>query len=149
MSVSDFDPTSISAVVSAMYQMVSGPKGPRNWALQRQVFHPDAHQMRTGVGADGRSWVKIMSLDDYTADTASFFVANDFYEIEVARRVHVFGNIAHAWSIYEARTTPGDTTPERRGINSIQLFCDEHGHWRIISMIWDNERADLTVDWNV
>jgi hypothetical protein len=139
------DPTSIPAVIEAMYAMVSGPKGPRDWTLQRTVFHPDARQMRTGLDAEGRPWVKIMGLDDYAADTALFFAANDFYEIETARRIHEFGNIAHVWSVYEARRAPGDAAPERRGINSIQLFRDERGHWRIVSMIWDNERAGLSV----
>ena len=68
---------------------------------------------------------------------------------EIARRIHEFGNIAHVWSIYEARRAPDDTTPERRGINSIQLYRDERGHWRIMSMIWDNERPGLGVDWSV
>lgn len=149
MSAKTFDPASISSVIDAMYAMVSGPKGPRDWAFQKRVFHPDARQMRTGIGADGRPWIKIMSLDDYAADTAPFFAANDFYEVEVARRVHEFGNIAHAWSIYEARRAPDDAASERRGINSIQLFRDERGHWRIMSMIWDNERQGLAVDWNV
>ena len=144
-----FDPTSISAVVDAMYAMVSGPAGPRDWSLQQAVFHPDARQMRTGVDAQGTPWLKIMALDDYTADTRTFFAANDFYEIEIARRVHEFGNIAHVWSIYEARTAPDDATPERRGINSIQLFRDERGHWRIVSMIWDNERPELAIDRNI
>ena len=34
----------------------------------------------------------------------------------------------------------GDAEPERRGINSIQLFRHPDEGWRIISMIWDNER---------
>ena len=90
-----------------------------------------------------------MALDEYDADTRAFFAANDFYEIEIARRVHEFGNIAQVWSIYEARNAPGDTTPERRGINSIQLYRDERGHWRIVSMLWDNERPGLTIDRNI
>lgn len=149
MSTTTFDPTSIAAVVDAMYAMVSGPAGPRDWSQQKRVFHPDARQMRTGVNPDGKPWIKIMSLDDYVADTKAFFEANDFFEIEVARRIHEFGNIAHAWSIYEARRTPDDTKPERRGINSIQLHRDDRGHWRIMSMIWDNEREGLVVDWSV
>ena len=88
----------------------------------------------------------MMSLDDYAADTAQFFAANDFYEIELARRVHEFGNIAHVWSVYEARRAPNDRTPERRGVNSIQLYKNERGHWQITSMIWDNERIGLRVE---
>ena len=49
------------------------------------------------------------------------------------------------WSAYEARTNPDDAMAERRGINSIQLYRDTAG-WRVISMIWDNERPGLTVE---
>jgi hypothetical protein len=143
-----FDPTSISAVIDAMYAMVSGPAGPRDWGLQKTIFHPHARQMRTGVDAHGKPWLKIMALDDYAADTRAFFAANDFYEIETARHVDEFGNIAQVWSVYEARKSPGNTTPERRGINSIQLYRDEHGCWRIVSMLWDNERPGLTIERN-
>ena len=66
--------------------------------------------------------------------------ANPFYEIETKRRIDRFGNMAHVWSHYEARNAPDDANPERRGINSIQLFRHPDEGWRIISMIWDNER---------
>jgi hypothetical protein len=140
-----FDPTDIGSVVDAMYAMVSGPAGPRDWARQAEVFHPHARQMRTGVDASGKPWIKLMGLEDYRQDTAPFFAANDFFEIETARRIDVFGNMAHVWSVYEARRAPDDATPERRGINSIQLYRDERGHWRIVSMIWDNEREGVKV----
>jgi hypothetical protein len=140
-----FDPTSIPAVIGEMYAMVSGPKGPRDWSRQRAIFHPEARQMRTGLDADGKPWIKIMALDAYAADTVAFFAANDFYEVETERRIHEFGNIAQVWSVYEARRSPSDMTPERRGINSIQLVREERGHWRIVSMIWDNEREGLRV----
>ena len=136
------DLAAIGAVVDAMYAMVSGPAGPRDWSRQPEVFHPDARQMRTGVEG-GTPWIRIMTPQSYTADTEAFFAANDFFEIEIARRIDVLGNMAHVWSLYEARTAPKDVTPERRGINSIQLFNDGRG-WRIISMIWDNERPGVT-----
>ena len=137
------DEQQIGAVIVEMYAIISGPAGPRDWARQRAIFHPDARQMRTGVEG-GASWIKIMSLDEYAANTTPFFAANAFYEVEVARKILVFGNIAHAWSAYEARTALDDAAPERRGINSIQLYKDEKG-WRIISMIWDNERDGLKI----
>lgn len=140
-----FDPTDIGSVVDAMYAMVSGPAGPRDWSLQDRVFHTDARQIRTGVDQNGVPWLKIMGLRDYREDTAAFFASAPFFEVEIARRVDVFGNIAHVWSAYEARTAPNDERPERRGINSIQLFRDERGHWRIMAMIWDNERDGVAV----
>jgi len=136
------DRAAIGAVVDAMYAMVSGPAGPRDWSRQSEVFHPDARQMRTGVEG-GTPWIKIMTPQSYTADTEAFFEANDFFEVEIARRIDALGAMAHVWSLYEARTSPGDATPERRGINSIQLYNDGRG-WRIISMIWDNERPGVS-----
>lgn len=145
----DLDLGDLSAVISAMYAMISGPAGPRDWSVQERIFHPQARQMRTGVDQDGKPWIKIMSLDEYVADTREFFAANDFFEIEIGRSVLEFGNIAHAWSAYEARRSLADAKPERRGVNSIQLYRNERGQWQIMSMIWDNERPGLAVDWNV
>ena len=136
----------IGAVVDAMYAMVSGPAGPRDWSRQGEAFHPDARQMRTGVDEAGRPWMKIMSPDAYRADTAAFFAANDFFEVETARRIDVLGNMAHVWSLYEARRSPHDAAPERRGINSIQLYNDGVDGWRIVSMIWDNERPGVAAE---
>jgi hypothetical protein len=134
------DEQEIGAAVAEMYAMISGPKGPRDWSRQAKCFHPAARQVRTWVDADGRPAMKMMSVDDYARDTAPYFASHDFYEVEIGRRILVFGNIAHVWSAYEARASLSDAEPERRGINSIQLFRDPDAGWRIISMIWDNER---------
>lgn len=129
------DEAGIGAVIDEMYAMISGPKGPRDWSRQTGVFHPSARQMRTGIDADGKPWMKIMSPEEYAADTTPFFAANDFHEVETAREMKVFGNMAHVWSTYRAN--------DRRGINSIQLTRDGQGRWLIVSMIWDNARPGL------
>ncbi|HMM67830.1 MAG TPA: nuclear transport factor 2 family protein [Dokdonella sp.] len=141
-----FDPTRLGDVIDIMYAMISGPAGPRDWSVQDRIFHPDARQMRTGVDEHGKPWIKIMNLDDYAADTTPFFATNDFFEIELSRRIEEFGNMAQVWSVYEARNSPGEGKPERRGINSIQLYRNEAGHWQIMSMIWDNERPGNSID---
>jgi hypothetical protein len=135
----------IGAVIDAMYAMISGPAGPRDWSRQREIFHPEARQMRTGVDEHGKPWINIMSLDEYRENTTPYFAANPFYEVEIGRRVDVFGNMAHVWSAYEARTAPDADSVERRGINSIQFYRDETGRWQITSMIWDNERGGLEI----
>ena len=135
------DRAEIAAAVTEMYAMISGPKGPRDWSRQANCFHPEARQIRTSIDAEGRPAATIMGLDDYARDTTPFFAENDFYEVEIGRRIDLFGNIAHVWSAYEARAALADAEPERRGINSIQLFNDPDLGWRIMSMIWDNERG--------
>ena len=139
------DLAAIGAAVDEMYAMISGPAGPRDWSRQANCFHSQARQIRTWVDGDGKPAMKIMSLDEYARDTTPFFAANAFHEIEVSRRIDLFGNIAHVWSGYEARNAPDDAEPERRGINSIQLVRDPERGWRIMSMIWDNEREGVTV----
>ena len=133
------DEAAIGAVVDEMYAMISGPAGARDWSRQANCFLPEAQQVRTWVDEQGCAQKKSMTLDDYARDTAPFFAANAFYEIETSRRIDLFGNIAHVWSAYEARTSP-DEAPERAGINSIQLFRHPVLGWRIIHMIWDNKR---------
>ncbi|HEY2357010.1 MAG TPA: hypothetical protein VGH86_06150, partial [Phenylobacterium sp.] len=91
------DRAAIGAVVDAMYAMVSGPAGPRDWSRQPDVFHPDARQMRTGVDGQGAPWIKIMDPASYAADTAPFFAVTPFFEVEVARRIDVLGAMAHVW----------------------------------------------------
>jgi hypothetical protein len=134
------DEQEIGAVVDEMYAMISGPAGPRDWSRQANCFLPEARQVRTGIDDAGRPAMKAMGLDEYAQNTSAFFAENAFYEIETARRIDVFGNMAHVWSNYEARTSLDDAKPERRGINSIQLFRHPEEGWKIISMIWDNER---------
>lgn len=132
----------IGAAVDEMYAMISGPAGPRDWSRQENCFLPEARQVRTWIDDQGRPQMLSMSLDDYAANVSEFFESNSFYEVETDRRIDRFGNIAHVWSRYEARTGMNDAKPERRGINSIQLFNHPELGWRIIHMIWDNERPD-------
>jgi hypothetical protein len=134
------DEAEIGAAIDEMYAMISGPKGRRDWPRQANCFLPEARQVRTWVDEHGWPQKLSMSLDEYSANTQPFFDANDFYEVETSRRIDRFGNIAHVWSSYEARRSPDDDQPERRGINSIQLFKNPDAGWRIIHMIWDNER---------
>jgi hypothetical protein len=144
MTTEEQDRADIAAAVTEMYAMISGPKGPRDWSRQANCFHPQARQIRTWIEADGRPACKMMGLDDYAGDTTPYFAEHDFYEVEIGRRIDLFGNIAQVWSAYEARSALSDARPERRGINSIQLFKDPAG-WRIVSMIWDNERDGLSL----
>jgi hypothetical protein len=134
------DEDAIGTVVDEMYAMISGPAGPRDWSRQDNCFLPEARQVRTWVDEQGRPQKLSMTLDEYREKVTPLFAENAFYEVETSRRIDRFGNMAHVWSGYEARRSPDDQDPERRGINSIQLFNHaEHG-WRIIHMIWDNAR---------
>lgn len=136
------DTESLDAIIRAMYESVSGPAGlDRDTLRERDLFMPGAHLARVSLAEDGTPQAKVMDIDDYLRDTADFFQANDFYEVEIARRTDLFGQIAQVFSTYEARHSLSDPEPFKRGINSIQLFNDGK-RWWIVNMLWDNERED-------
>jgi hypothetical protein len=138
----------LDALIDEFYAIISGPAGPRDWSREREILHPQARLMRTGADESGRPWIRVMTLDEYIADTAPFFAADDFHEVEVARRVDRFGNWAHVRSVYEAFVGPAAGETSTRGVNSIQLFHDGE-RWRVVSVLWDNERPGVEVpsDW--
>jgi hypothetical protein len=133
------DVESIEGIVKALYEVISGPAGGRDWERERTLLHPSARLMPTRV-EEGRALVDVFDCEGYITSRSPFFAANDFYEVEVAHRVERFGNIAHVWSTYEGRRSLEDP-PFLRGINSIQLFHDG-GRWWVMSVMWDNERPE-------
>jgi hypothetical protein len=132
------DVQSIDAIVTAMYEVLSGPAGPRDWERQRFMLAPWAHLMPTRPKPDGGHGVEVFDPDGYAASRGMIFAGMSFYETEIARRVDRFGNIAHVWSTYESRRTPAEE-PFMRGINSIQLYHDG-SRWWIVAVLWDYER---------
>jgi hypothetical protein len=138
------DDPGIGALLDELYASISGPAGPRDLARELALFHPTGRLMRTGVDESGRPWIKVMTPEEYHADTADFFAAGDFYEIEIARRVERFGNIAWVRSVYEARRHPDDPEVLKRGVNSLQLYHDGE-RWWILTNLWDNEREGVEV----
>lgn len=131
------DITSIRAVVTEVYKVISGPQGaPRDWDRFRSLFLPGARmipQHRVPAGP-----IQSMEVDAYIVRASKVFETMSFYEIEIASRIETFGDIAHVLSTYESRYNADDPEPFMRGINSIQLIRDGSG-WRVASVIWDTE----------
>lgn len=136
----------LSAMIRQVYACISGPAGaPRDWARFRALHHPRALSLRTVVHADGRIEQLLFSVDEYIANVSPRFASSPFYEIETAQRIERFGQVAHAWSRYEARRDPADPELIKAGANSIQAAHDGH-RWWIVSTIWDDDRAGVVFD---
>src|SRR5271156_5472012 len=131
----DFD--SIESVTHAVYGVISGPAGTRDWARFRSLFAEGGRLIAIRTVA-GVSTPAVMTPDEYAQRAGANFAKNAFYESEVARRVETFGNIAHVFSTYESRRAPNDK-PFARGINSFQFVRDAKG-WKVITILWDSER---------
>jgi len=139
-ATADPDVASIDGLIRALYEVVSGPAGPRDWERERKLFLPEARLMPSGNSPAGGNGRQVFDLDGYIGSRSSFFENNDFYEVETARRIFVFGDKAQVLSAYEGRRTPNGA-PFLRGINGIQLFYDGQ-RWWVLSIAWDNETPD-------
>jgi hypothetical protein len=133
------DVASVESLLTALYAAISGAAGEkRDWNRMRSLFHPSARLLPMQRGADGMQ-VHLLTVDDYVRRAGPALERDGFFEQEVARRVEVFGDFAHAWSTYEARRTQADATPFLRGINSVQ-FVREGGRWWVLHVLWEQEQ---------
>ena len=131
------DSDSIDSTIRALYDVISGPAGTRDWARFHSLFAEGARLIPIRVTPEG-SAPSVLTPDDYEKRAAATFAKAPFYESEVAHRIETFGNIAHVFSTYESRRAPGEK-PFARGINSFQLVKTGAG-WKVMTILWDTER---------
>ena len=129
---------SVESLVRAVYDVISGPAGTRDWNRFRSLFADGARLIPVRVTADGPA-PSVLTVDDYVKRAGANFEKSGFYESQIASRVETFGNIAHVFSTYESRHAADDPKPFARGINSIQLFNDG-ARWWVVTIYWDSER---------
>jgi hypothetical protein len=134
------DVDSIDHIMAAVYDVISGPAGPRDWDRFHSLFYTDAKFIPTGKGKDGALHAKMYSADDYIRLSEPYFLKEGFFENSISNRVEEWGNIAHVWSTYESRHAKNDK-PFERGINSFQLFNDGQ-RWWVLNVAWQNEDSD-------
>lgn len=132
------DVASIEAIITALYDSISGPAGEeRDWDRFRSFFHPEARLIPIGRTPAGQAYPVPVGVEDYIERATPAFVDNGFYEVETSRKVETYGYMTHLFSTYEARLEE-DAEPFDRGINSIQLFHDGT-RWWIMSVFWNSE----------
>ena len=132
------DVATIDSIIAALYDVISGPAGKRDWDRFRSLFIPGARLIPTGVRTTGEAGSRVMTVEDYAQRNGSFFEKNGFFEREAARRTEAFANIAQVFSTYESRHAKDEAKPFQRGINSIQLMNDGK-RWWIVTVFWQGE----------
>jgi hypothetical protein len=138
------DVKSPEAIVGALYDVLSGPRGTtRNWDRFKSLFADGARLIATRTDGSGPARPMVMSVDEY-ASVAGPALEVGVYQREVKRSIEQFGAIAHVFSTYECRRTTSDEKPFQRGINSIQLLNDGT-RWWIMSVSWDAERPGMPI----
>ncbi len=133
------DVNSIEAILSAIYDVISGPKGhARDWDRMRGLFVPGARLIPCQTKRDdGKALIRMMSVDDYINRVGPKLMELGFVEREISRRIDRFGHMAQVFSTYETRLD-GAKEIAGRGINGIHLFWDEK-RWWVVTIMWDAE----------
>lgn len=132
------DVKSMNAILVAIYDVISGPVGGRDWNRFRSLFLPQARFTEVSTAPDGSKMVMAWNVDEFVRDAGEVFAKDAFYEKAVVNRPMSFGNMAEVFSSYESRRSPS-SKPFERGINSIQLLNDGK-RWWVLSILWDVER---------
>jgi len=132
------DVATMHSTVAALYDVISGPAGKRDWDRFRSLFIPGARLIPTGSRPTGELGARVLTVEDYIQRASEFFDKQGFFEREASRQVERFGNIAHIFSTYESRHAKVDAKPFQRGINSIQLMYDGK-RWWVVTIFWQAE----------
>jgi len=134
--------TDLDRVIAEMYDSVCFEEGRRpDWNRQAEIFAPAARLVRvTDAG------IFEFDQESYRANLDAMIDAGEmpsFWEGELWRETHLFGEVAHVLSAYETRRSRGGEVLNR-GVNSIQLFRDGD-RWWISAMLWRREGSEIRV----
>ena len=127
-----------------LYDVISAPCDQRDWDSVRPLFHPRATMVRTGLDESGRPFALVMSHDEYIANATELLKGVRFSETELRQEATVFGNVARLASVYRFSYEGETSSYSGQGVNFFNLL-NEGGGWKIIYMVWDNERPGVSL----
>lgn len=138
------DVESVDSIVAAVYDVISGPAGPRDWDRFRSLFRPGAKLIPIATTPDGDTFPVYWSPDEYAERASGWFSERGFFEKELHRTSENFGPMVHVFSTYESFDTAEATEPFARGINSIQLMNDG-SRWWLVNIFWQSENENYPI----
>ncbi|WP_148639395.1 hypothetical protein [Aquimarina longa] len=134
---------SIEGITSKMIALISGDIGEkRNWDAYRNLFLPRAQKISIGKTKDGKSKVRVMSLEEFVRNVGPLYAKNGFEEYAIGLTINEFNGIANVFQSYYCKNLTG--TYEKRGINSYQLVYSKN-RWWIASTMFTNETKDSPI----
>jgi hypothetical protein len=132
------DVQSLDAIVAAIYDVISGPPGARDWNRFNSLFAKDARLIAVRAPKEGKPVLVTMTPAGYGERAGSYFLEHGFFEHELSRKTDSYGAMTHIYTTYESRETK-DGKPIDRGINSMEFFYDGE-RWWCVEIYWDSER---------
>jgi hypothetical protein len=124
------DEFQLTSTALAVYNVLSGPAGRRDWDRFEALFAPNARIVT--VAADGAAVSQ--TPKEYGAAMKPKFDTTAWFQRPAATRVLHEGNVAHVWSTYELRDTASAEQASSRGIASF-AFVKIGGEWKVESLI--------------
>ena len=132
------DVRSLDAIVAAIYDVISGPPGARDWNRFNALFAQDARLIAVRAPKDGKPVLVTMTPSGYAEKAGSYFLQHGFFEHELSRKTDSYGAMSHIYTTYESRETKDGKSIDR-GINSMEFFYDGE-RWWCVEIYWDSER---------
>jgi hypothetical protein len=129
------DTLDVEATVLAVYNVVSGPAGRRDWDRFEELFAPGAQLVV--VGADAKTSVETPKA--YAERWKPILNEKSWFERPVGTRIVRDGDVAQAWSPYEGRAAANQEKAEARGVDSFQLVRIG-GAWKVQSILRQQAR---------
>lgn len=134
------DVSSIDGILAALYGVISGPAGDRDWDRFKSLFTPDAIMGAIRNQSGSKVYVP-MTPQSYVDRNSDVFKSSGFYEEEIGRTTNQYANIAQIFSAYQFRLEENGAV-QQRGVNSIQLV-KYNNRWWIASIIWNAEFDEI------
>jgi hypothetical protein len=134
-------PMGCDTLIKDLYEVISGPAGPRDWERFRKLFHPKAQMGAYSPGQNGQpDQLVLFSPDNYIKRNGPRFEKMEFYEKELGRQTQQFGKLWQILSSYEWHS--GEL--RQRGVNALMLVKDQN-QWLIMSIIWETESKESPI----
>jgi hypothetical protein len=92
------DIRSMDAILRAIYDVISGPAGERDWSRFRSLFLPQARFTETDAAPDGSTVVLTWSVDEFVRDAGVVFAKEGFYENAIVRAKSRFSGVSTPFS---------------------------------------------------
>lgn len=133
----------IQSTVYAVYNVLSGPAGRRDWDRFEELFAPSA-VIVSSSSRDGARELTRSSTKEFVEHWKPIFNEKGWFERPVAMRIERYGDIAQVWSTYEGRETSNQEKPSARGIDSFQMVRIG-SDWKVQSLVWQEEDASAPI----
>jgi len=68
------DVASLDAIINAMYESISGPKGERDWDRIRSLHLPGSHLIPTGIRVNGDNGLRLLDIEGSFCSYFSYMI---------------------------------------------------------------------------